>query len=414
MLFKKNENALLAVLDDIELYLKGDLNTIEIEESFLKSKSILSQKLHSICNLINKKNDEELMIYGEIMLVSEKIINGVFTDKIYYTDTSNLKLNYIAKTINALITTLQNNSQEILQVLELYVAQNYTQKVDSKYFQGDFAKSAKSINILCDSISEMLVKDKSSGLTLEMNSNILLQNVDKLNESTNNAAKRLEEISLATEEILTITNNNMKNVVHLSSLSVDVQSSVSSGNEHSNQTTKAMNEINTQIEAINESISVIDQISFQTNILSLNAAVEAATAGEAGKGFAVVAQEVRNLASRSAEAANTIKKIVKNATIKANEGKKIASEMIEGYKELNSNISQTLKLIEQVSQTLNEQKTGIEQINNAINTLDQQTQENSQIASKAHDIAIETDSLAKYIVSNANEKEFIGKHDVTI
>ncbi|WP_323589075.1 methyl-accepting chemotaxis protein, partial [Aliarcobacter butzleri] len=72
---------------------------------------------------------------------------------------------------------------------------------------------------------------------------------------------------------------------------------------------------------------------------------EAATAGEAGKGFAVVAQEVRNLASRSAEAAREIKTIVENATIKANEGKEIASNMIEGYKHLNQNISQTINLI---------------------------------------------------------------------
>jgi methyl-accepting chemotaxis protein len=73
-----------------------------------------------------------------------------------------------------------------------------------------------------------------------------------------------------------------------------------------------MDEIDNQVNAINEAITVIDQIAFQTNILSLNAAVEAATAGEAGKGFAVVAQEVRNLANRSADAAREIKNLVEN------------------------------------------------------------------------------------------------------
>ncbi|MFV7791462.1 methyl-accepting chemotaxis protein, partial [Aliarcobacter lanthieri] len=97
--------------------------------------------------------------------------------------------------------------------------------------------------------------------------------------------------------------------------------------------------------AISEAIGVNDNIAFQTNILSINAAVEAATAGEAGKGFAVVAQEVRNLASRSAEAAKEIKDIVELATRKANDGKNIANSMIEGYKDLNYSISQTMNLI---------------------------------------------------------------------
>ncbi|RBQ30723.1 chemotaxis protein, partial [Arcobacter sp. FW59] len=143
-----------------------------------------------------------------------------------------------------------------------------------------------------------------------------------------------------------------------------------------------------------------------------NAAVEAATAGEAGKGFAVVAQEVRNLASRSAEAAKEIKDIVELATLKANEGKDIVNNMIEGYKDLNSNISQTMNLISDIQNASNEQLLGIEQINDAVNQLDQQTQQNAMVASQTHDIAIVTDEIAKLIVSDTNEKEFIGKDEV--
>ncbi len=93
--------------------------------------------------------------------------------------------------------------------------------------------------------------------------------------------------------------------------------SIKNGQELAKLTVESMTEINEQTAAIAESITIIDQIAFQTNILSLNAAVEAATAGEAGKGFAVVAQEVRNLASRSAEAAKEIKDLVESATSKA-------------------------------------------------------------------------------------------------
>jgi len=167
-----------------------------------------------------------------------------------------------------------------------------------------------------------------------------------------------------------------------------------------------MDDINAQVSAITEAITIIDQIAFQTNILSLNAAVEAATAGEAGKGFAVVAAEVRNLASRSAEAANEIKSLVLNATTKSNQGKDIAALMIKGYGNLNQNISSTLSLIKDVENGAKEQKIAMEQIADAINSLDKQTQVNANIANQTNDIASQTSGLASNVVSAVNSKKF--------
>ena len=193
----------------------------------------------------------------------------------------------------------------------------------------------------------------------------------------------------------------------------DVKDSVNNGQILANQTTKAMDEINSEVTAISDAISVIDQIAFQTNILSLNAAVEAATAGEAGKGFAVVAQEVRNLASRSADAANEIKALVSNANEKANNGKKIADDMIDGYTHLNESITKTLDLISHVEDASKIQQNGLEKINESIEKLDYQTQENANIAAQTKDIAIKTKDISKTIVEDADEKEFIGKSTVT-
>jgi methyl-accepting chemotaxis protein len=258
----------------------------------------------------------------------------------------------------------------------------------------------------------MLVENKTTGLTLDESSNVLLANVDKLNQSSNEAAASLEETAAAIEEMTSNIRNNTENISKMATLSNEVTTSSSQGEKLANQTTVAMDEINTQVNAINEAISVIDKIAFQTNILSLNAAVEAATAGEAGKGFAVVAAEVRNLASRSAEAAKEIKTIVETATTKANHGKQIAGNMIDGYKQLNQNIQLTINLISDIQSASKEQLLGIEQINDTVNRLDQQTQQNANVANQTHDVAVSTDQIAKLIVNSADEKEFKGKNEI--
>lgn len=270
----------------------------------------------------------------------------------------------------------------------------------------------KNVTHLREAITKTLVENKQNGLTLQKSSAVLLSNVDTLNKNSNDAAAALEETAAALEEVTSNISSNTQTVVQMSKFASKVTSSANEGQQLANETTKAMDDINTEVTSISEAITVIDQIAFQTNILSLNAAVEAATAGEAGKGFAVVAQEVRNLASRSAEAANEIKTLVENATSKANNGKAISDKMIEGYNGLNENISKTIELISNVEASSKEQQSGIVQINDAINSLDRQTQENANIASQTNSIALKTDEISKIVVSSADEKQFVGKESV--
>ena len=328
------------------------------------------------------------------------------------TKVSNPALMQLSTVINGMGDVLEKNIENILDVLEKYSSYNYLSKVSTNGLKEQLLALANGVNGLGDSITSMLKENKSNGLTLDESSMILLANVDKLNISSNEAAASLEETAAALEEITSNIRNNTESIAKMSQLSNGVTKAVNEGQAMANQTTTAMDEINTQVNLVNEAIGVIDNIAFQTNILSLNAAVEAATAGEAGKGFAVVAQEVRNLATRSAEAAKEIKAIVERATVKANEGKEIATNMIEGYKNLNSNISSTMNLISDIENASKEQLLGIEQINDAVNQLDQQTQQNAMVASQSHDIAQSTDEIAKLIVQDANQKEFEGKNEV--
>ncbi|MGJ0455448.1 methyl-accepting chemotaxis protein [Aliarcobacter cryaerophilus] len=364
-------------------------------------------------NILKTKEgiEEDRRLIDETIAVLGEFEQGDLCQRLKI-DVANPALMQLKNVLNLMGEHLESNINNVLDVLEQYSNHNYLNKIDQKGLKEHLLKLANGVNVLGNSITSMLVENKSNGMTLDESSTILLTNVDKLNISSNEAAASLEETAAALEEITSNIRNNTGNIARMAKYSNEITKASSEGEKLANSTTTAMDEINTQVNLVNDAISVIDQIAFQTNILSLNAAVEAATAGEAGKGFAVVAQEVRNLANRSAEAAKEIKDIVEGATLKANEGKDIASRMIEGYKGLNNSIEQTINLISDVEMSSKEQLLGIEQINDAVNQLDQQTQQNAMIASQTHDIAVGTDEIAKLVVSNANQKEFKGKNEV--
>jgi len=356
--------------------------------------------------------DEDREVIENTIIILSEFEKGDLSQRVS-TTTSNASLEKLTRLLNQMGTNLENNIENILTVLNQYKEYDYRQKVSTEGIVKHLLELANGVNSLGDSTTRMLVENKKSGLVLENSSAILLSNVNILNLNSTNAASALEQTAAALEEVTTNISSNTHNIVKMAHHANEVTNAVDSGQKLASETTIAMDEINMEVTSINDAINVIDQIAFQTNILSLNAAVEAATAGEAGKGFAVVAQEVRNLASRSAEAANEIKALVEAASLKANSGKKIADDMISGYTHLNESISDTMQIISDIEVSSKEQLAGIEQINVAVAELDQQTQGNANIAGETNTIAHKTDDIAKLIVSHANEKEFDGKDDMT-
>ncbi|PUE64691.1 methyl-accepting chemotaxis protein [Arcobacter lacus] len=392
--FEKDDIELIKVKSNDELGIMSKIINKNIEETKVnvkKDRDLIADTIR-VANLINKGH------------LDAKIEQG----------TNNPSLNELKNIINEMLETLNTNISNILKVLTSYSKLDFRPKLAENDLGGIIKELEKDVNILGNVITETLIENKKSGLILSKNATILSTNMNKIATAANSQAASLEETAASLEEITSNITNNNQTTIKMADYGNKVKESITLGQDLANKTVISMDEINTQTSAISEAITVIDQIAFQTNILSLNAAVEAATAGEAGKGFAVVAGEVRTLASRSAEAARQIKALVENAHKKTEEGKEIASNMIEGYSELNENISMTLDLISNVTVASKEQSTGMVQINDAVNNLDQITQLNAHSASEANQVAQETFSISKRIIEQADAKEFDGKDTIRV
>jgi|GEM_PF-684734 len=371
------------------------------QDEFAEMAAMINENISAIQTGIKK----DARLISEVSEVAMKVKNGFYSYKVTST-ADNEMLEELKDKFNEMIETTNSNIQKLITALSHYGNSDFTYHINTKDISGNFGSLVEETNELGTTVSELIAIITTSGEKLQSSTKRLALSAETLSSSSSEQAASLEETASAIEEITSTIRNTAEQADIMATLAVDANKSAKEGDLLAKATKEAMEEIARATDAINEAVTIVDKIAFQTNILSLNATVEAARAGDAGRGFAAVASEVRNLASRSSDAVKKITELVGIARTKANEGRQIANTMKEGFENLSQKTSKTSEIVEFVAIANKEQMAGIEQINDSLIHLDRMTQESSRIASDTSVMSKDVRELSQYLMKTASRTKF--------
>ena len=288
------------------------------------------------------------------------------------------------------ITEQHNNAaileaavEETQSIIEEAKSGDLTNRVSLEGKTGAIASLCDGVNALMDKMTEVIIQVKEAGETINTAAGEISSGNNDLSSRTEQQASSLEETAASMEELASTVKNNAENAKQANQLSMTASGVAVKGGEVVGQVVNTMSAINSSAKKIEDIISVIDGIAFQTNILALNAAVEAARAGEQGRGFAVVAGEVRNLAQRSASAAKEIKELITDSVSKTAEGTKQVETAGNTMQEIVASVQRVTDIMGEITAASVEQSQGIDQVNAAVTSMDEATQQNAALVEQA-------------------------------
>lgn len=304
-----------------------------------------------------------------------------------------------ANTVDMMVSTF-GEGLSALSRRELKYRMTHDLPEEYRILQTDF-------NAAATQLEEAMIDIDTRAADIARNAADISQASQEMAQRTERQAAALEESAAALNQITSTVGKSAENAKQANETALGAKSDAEHGGLVTHLSVEAMHSIAKSSSEIGQIVGLIDEIAFQTNLLSLNASVEAARAGDAGKGFAVVASEVRSLAQRSAEAAKKIKTLIKTSEEQVGTGVKLVEESGAALEKIVEDIGLVCTLMSDIAAAQNEQAVALSQIDTAVGQMDQMTQQNAAMAE-------ESTAASESLATHANElAELVDRFEVT-
>ena len=337
----------------------------------------------------------EVAAEREISAIIATASRGDFTSRVDASSKTGF-FKVLADSINLLMDTASDGLEEVLVALEHLARGDLTHNIEKDY-EGVFGRLKENVNRTVTDLGALVGQIHDATQSINTSTREIAQGNHNLSSRTEQQAANLEETASSMEELTGTVKQNADNARQATQLASEASAIAVTGGEVVGSVVTTMAAIQDSARKIVDIIGVIDSIAFQTNILALNAAVEAARAGEQGRGFAVVASEVRSLAQRSATAAKEIKGLIGNSVEKVESGTRLVDTAGQTMQKVVAAIRRVATLMGEISTASVEQSTGIEQVNQAIVHMDENTQQNAALVEQAAAAASSLNDQAQHL-----------------